>query len=531
MTTGWLSMPHAVLLVLACLMAAPAGGQPAGGGPAAQPTFHVWEYRVKGNTLLERAQVERTVYRHLGPDRTIADVEAARRDLELLYKNEGYPTVLVNLPEQDVSDGVVALEVVPGKVDRLRISNSRYFSLGRIRAGVPGLEEGEVPYFPQVQKELAALNRASGDRRIIPIFRPGRTPGAVEVELRVKDELPLHATFELNDRDTQSTSRLRASANFRYTNLWQRHHSLSLQAQVAPQDTDDSRVLSGTYVMPLKSGHLLALFGVRTDSDVAVAGDTTVIGDSTFLGGRYIIPFAPGDDYFHSLTLGAEYRDVETAIDVDGGGGVQAPIDYIKFNTAYRATKLIDRGEASFNVGADFGVRGLGNATGEFDRARFDARPNYIFLSLGADYLREVLGGRQFAFSASGQVASGPLENNETFSIGGQNSVRGYFQAQLQGDDGFQTSLELRSRSYASFFSDQLRSLRFLAFADSGYVRTRSPLPGQQRHQELHSTGLGMRLLGPRGLSVEFDWAWPLEDTEQVDDGDSRGHFRIEYEL
>ncbi len=495
------------------------------------PTFNVWEFRVDGNTLLERTQVERTVYRHLGPDRTIDDVEAARRELELLYRNSGYPTVVVNLPEQDVSDGVVSLEVVQGRVDRLRISNARYFSLGRIREGVPALAEGEVPYFPQVQEELAALNRASGDRRITPIFRPGRTPGAVEVELRVKDQLPLHTTFELNDQASRDTSRLRASLNLRYANLWQREHSLSVQAQVSPQDSDDSRVLSATYVMPLENRHLLAVYGVRSESDVATAGDIAVIGNGTILGTRYIMPMAADDDYFHSASLGVDYKDFDESVELLGGDTLTTPIDYLNFSAEYQGTRLGEGAETSFNLGANFGVRGLGNSEEEFANKRFQARPNYFHLNGGADYAGELTGGHQLMLSLEGQLADGALISNQQFSIGGMDSVRGYYESQVLGDDGLRGSLELSSRSFASAFSEQLRSLRLFAFADGGYVRTRDPLPGQERHQEIYGTGIGLRLLGPRGLRVELDWAWPLKDEGEVQRGDSRGHFRIEYEM
>jgi hemolysin activation/secretion protein len=35
---------------------------------------------------------------YLGPSQTVADVDAARAALELAYRDEGYPTVLVVVP-------------------------------------------------------------------------------------------------------------------------------------------------------------------------------------------------------------------------------------------------------------------------------------------------------------------------------------------------------------------------------------------------------------------------------------------------
>ncbi|MDD5272944.1 MAG: hypothetical protein PHU14_09525, partial [Methylovulum sp.] len=46
--------------------------------------FDLFELRVKGNTLLERTQLERTVYPFLGPQKSIETVEKAREALEKL---------------------------------------------------------------------------------------------------------------------------------------------------------------------------------------------------------------------------------------------------------------------------------------------------------------------------------------------------------------------------------------------------------------------------------------------------------------
>jgi len=133
----------------------------------AENGFDVMEYRVEGNNVLQAIDIERAVYPFLGERKTIKDVEAAREALEKAYHDKGYLTVLVNIPEQRVSRGVVTLNVTEAPVGRLRIVGSRYFSLGYIRDTVPALAEGSVPNFPEVQKQLAQVNRSS-DRRVTP---------------------------------------------------------------------------------------------------------------------------------------------------------------------------------------------------------------------------------------------------------------------------------------------------------------------------------------------------------------------------
>lgn len=107
-----------------------------------QSGFDLWELRVKGNTLLDKKQLEMTIYPFLGPKKTIDVVEQARSTLENLYQMQGYKTVSVDIPEQDVVNGVVYLQVVEGKISRLRVKDSRYFSLGKIKSAVPALGKG-----------------------------------------------------------------------------------------------------------------------------------------------------------------------------------------------------------------------------------------------------------------------------------------------------------------------------------------------------------------------------------------------------
>ena len=88
-----------------------------------QSGFDLWELRVKGNTLLDKKQLEMTVYPFLGPKKSIDVVEQARSALENVYQMQGYKTVSVDIPEQDVVNGVVYLQVVEGKISRLRVKD------------------------------------------------------------------------------------------------------------------------------------------------------------------------------------------------------------------------------------------------------------------------------------------------------------------------------------------------------------------------------------------------------------------------
>ena len=493
-------------------------------------SFDVWEYQVAGNTLLDTKHIEHTVYPYLGPDKTIEDVEAARAALETLYRNSGYPTVLVDIPEQSVTGGLVKLLVTEGSIDRVRITGSRYFSLGRIRARVPALARGEVPYLPDLQEQLAQLNQITPDRAITPVLKPGRTPGTVEVELKVKDQLPLHGSIEVNDRNSIDTSRTRVSATLSYDNLWQKEHSLSVFFQTAPENSDESRVWTGTYVMRLdNSNNILVLYAVDSASDVATAGTLAVIGSGNIYGTRFIMPLGRYRGYFHSLTLGVDYKDFDETVELIGADTLDTPIKYINFSTQYKGTWSTEQARTSFGVNANFGVRGLVNDEDDFDDKRFRSKANYLYLVGDFSRTQRFGNGIELFATLQGQLSDSALISNEQYSAGGVLSVRGYHESEALGDDAIRAGLELRSPPLIKYLPKGISQFYFLTFIEGAKLYLQDALPDQKNEFELAGTGFGLHLAAFSGWTAYLDFARALQTSSTVDSGDMRAHFKIEY--
>src|SRR5262252_350201 len=170
-------------LAVCCMLAAARAGLAQ--QPAEEPTFDILEYRVEGNSVLPKLAIERAVYPHLGEKKRIGDVEKARVALEKAYRDAGYATVVVNVPQQKVDKGVVVLQVIEGRIERVRITGSRYYSQGSILERLGAAEPSEVPNLPEVSKQIDRLN--TPDRRVTPLLRPGTAPGTTELELKVSD--------------------------------------------------------------------------------------------------------------------------------------------------------------------------------------------------------------------------------------------------------------------------------------------------------------------------------------------------------
>ena len=527
---AWLSLAI-VIDVDTALAATAAAGSPEQtlSSTGGKLTFDILEYEIEGNTVLPPIAIERAVYPYLGPNRSAESVEDARRALERAYQTAGYLTVVVDVPEQQVKDGVVRLRVTEGRVEQLRVSDNRYYSRSEIRASVPGLAPGVVPNFPQVQKQLAALS-TSPDRKITPVLKPGTETGTVDVDLKVEDKLPLHGGVELNNRQSPNTTPLRFVANLRYDNLWQEGHGIGATVQTAPQEPSKLQVFAATYVAPVSENLTLVGYGVYSNSDVAAIGGTDVVGNGTIWGIRAIMPLPAKDASSQSVSLGFDYKDFKDSVHVEGADSIETPITYGLLSAQYRATFPEGTRKHDASVSLNFAPRGVfGNNDSEFDDKRFQATASFAYLR--GDWKTEqplsagfaLLGRLQF------QVSSGPLISNEQFTAGGVDSVRGYLEAEELGDNGVVAGLELRGPRL--LYAQAIQDFFPFAFVEGGVLHILQPLPGQTSKFSLSSAGLGLRLRAYGGFNAAIDVALPFENGPVTQAGHARVNFMVAYEF
>jgi hemolysin activation/secretion protein len=494
----------------------------------ANERFDVLEFRVLGNSALPVTEVERAVYPYAGPNKTLKDVQAAREALERAYRTAGFGTVFVDIPEQDVTGGVVRLQVTEGRIDRVRVSGVRYFSQRRILAALPAVQTGQVPQLPALQAELATLNAQSTDRAVTPVLKAGRTPGTVDLDLRVNDSLPVHGGASLNNRYTPDTSQLRTTIDLSYGNLFQDFQSLAFEYQTAPQRPADERVLSLSYVAPLgQSRNLLAVYVADTSSNVAAVGALSLLGVGQVYGAHLIHPFLPLGAFTQSLNFGGDYKDFSQTVNVPGQAPDKTPIRYINWSMVYSLAEHTARHDTIVSLGADFGIRGLPNRADQFDFKRFDARPNYSYLRATVERREALPFGTSLDARLGFQIAAGPLVSNEQFAIGGIDTVRGYLESLVLADSGATTSLELRGPPWGFAHDATNNHIMVYVFYDAGIASTLDPLPSQQARFELESVGGGMRLVALHGLDAMLDWADPLRTVSTV----RRYHSRVEFQL
>jgi hemolysin activation/secretion protein len=514
--------------------AAVASAQPS---PAANSHFDILEFRVLGNHLLPTESIERAVYPFLGTHRDIHTVEQAVAALEKVYRDAGFGTVYVDIPEQDVTNGVVRLKVTEGRLDEVHVHGERYFSGRQIRAGLPALVPGQTPNLPTLQSELTQLNARTADRSITPILKAGPMPGTIDVDLAVKDQLPVHGSIQYDNRHTADTTPNRATASVSYDDLWARGDSIGLMYQTAPAHTSDAEVLVANYLGHIGANGSLAVSYINTSSNVLALGTLGVLGKGSIYGAHWLQPIFGTATTSQSLNGGVDYKDVLTQVLPDasgqGGASVTAVVRYLNWSLVYSGAWRWPGNLLSMSAGLGFGVRSLINSTDQFENARYNGAPGYMYLRLSMNADQNLPARFVFAERMSGQWTAYPLVNNEQFSLGGVDTVRGYLEAEDLGDSGAAASAELHSPPIGKTFGRALQPilgpLYAFAFVDAGAATLVDPLPGQESETDLWSYGLGLQLDAGHGFSGAFDWAVPQVTGTRTRRGDGHIDFSVRY--
>ena len=517
------SVSVSVGLLLCFGMAAPAG---AGTTSSIASTLTINEFTVVGNHLLSEDDVDNAVYPYLGPGQTIKSVDAARAALQKIYSDKGYQTVAVEIPPQHVVGGVVVLQVVEEPVGRLRVNGSRYFSLNKIKSQAPSLAPGEVPNFNRIKHDIIALNQWP-DRQVIPTLQAGVAPQTVDVDLNVKDTLPLHGSLELNNRYSADTKPLRVQASLSYDNLFQRGDTINLAYQIAPQNPKDAEVFSGSYLarLPGIDWVTLLMYGLVSNSNVATVGATNVVGKGQVVGVRGLFTLPGGAGFFNTLSAGIDYKHFDQNVTL-GDSTLPTPITYYPLTATYSANWQGAASQTQLDFGPTFNIRGLGSDPGAFDNKRYESESNFLYVRGDLSRLQTVFDGFQVFGKTQFQLSDQPLVNSEQFSVGGQDTVRGYLESEVLGDNAIIGSVEIRTPEIR-LLGPKVTDWRAFLFAEGGQANILDPLPQQQAIFDLASVGFGTAIQLVDHLNGSIDLALPLVTSFNTKADRPRVEFRV----
>jgi hemolysin activation/secretion protein len=350
----------------------------------------------------------------------------------------------------------------------------------------------------------------------------------VDVDLNVKDTFPLHGSLSLDNRYSPDTTPLRIDGSVSYDNLWQRGDTINMAFQVAPQRPNDALVFTGSYLARVPNNDWLTFlfYGLVSNSKVSTVGSTNVVGRGHVLGIREITDLPGGDGFYDTLSSGIDYKEFDQDVSL-AGATLPSPVTYYPITASYSANWQGDHAQTQFDIGPTLSIRGLGSSPSEFDTKRYKAESNFIYVRGDLSRQQDLPGAFQLYVKAQGQVSNQSLINSEQFSLGGQDTVRGYLESEVLADEAIAGSVEIRSPPLEQYLGPDVNSWRVFLFTDGGWGAIVDPLPDQQPNFTLLSAGAGTRLQLIDHLNGMVDVAVPLHSSVTTKAEQVRVEFKV----
>ena len=182
----------------------------------------------------------------------------------------------------------------------------------------------------------------------------------------------------------------------------------------------------------------------KQDSNVSTLGGGAVAGRGEIAGLRMLLDLPTTPKFYQNVTLGIDWKNLEEDI-VIGDDTISSPIEYYPLSANYMATWMHDTSFTALNTSLNFSLRGAGDSEEDYANKRYNADGSYVYLRGDLAHTRDLPGNCQLFGKFQGQVASQPLVNTEQFAGGGLDTVRGYLEATVLGDNGFFGTVEFLS--------------------------------------------------------------------------------------
>jgi len=470
--------------------------------PAAGEAIFVRDFSFAGNQLVAAEDLIAAVQQFAGRELRFAELQAAAAAAAAVYRQRGW-VVRVYLPEQDISDGRVRLQVVEAVFGRVRIDGSSQ----RLSAGTAS------SFVDAAQAAGAPVNGNALDRALLLIddlpgvsatgrLGEGRNDRETDLQLTLRDGPLLSGSVTADNAGSRSTGPERLIAQLDLSSPLRFGDQASL-VLLKSQGNEFARL---AYAAPLgSSGWRL---GVNTSSlryrvITAEFAALEAHGRSDSLG---------ADVSFPLLRTRTDNVLLNFAYDNKRFDNRSAGVIATRYTShALASTMAFNRFDEFFGGGATSGALGwvsgkldlTGSPNEAADAASTRTAGGFNKLRLTASRQQQLSDDMSLYASFTGQLASKNLDSSEKFYLGGVSGVRAYPTSEAGGSSGHLVNVELRARLPYGVAG--------ALFYDRGAVKVNQnndiPTALPQNNWSVAGAGASLTWTAPFGLSTRLTFA------------------------
>ncbi len=484
-----------------------------------------------GNTVFSDEELFALVKERVGKKTGVEELEAIRKTISQHYFDAQYVNSGAVIDEQDMSNGVLVVRIVEGRLDNINVLNVGWLRSGYVTSRIHR-EVSDPLNLDDLKRGLEFVRRDEKIRKINTALVPGDELGQSHLDMIVTENRVFDVGLGVSNRRPPSVGAEEAEVYFGTKNLTslgdtlRGNYTLS-QEGMEEWDVDDGGNYSLFYSLPLTRWDTTLDLGYNQSDYVILEEPFNTLdieSDTRMYSVALRQPIYRDLQHELSLTLKGEHRRSDVLVSGEpfsispGSVNGQTRISALRLSPeyVYRSQERVIAARTTFSFGLDELNPILGD---EFD-------PEYFTWMTQASWVESVSeNDTLLVVKLFHQHTDDRVVSMEQFSLGGVNTIRGYRENQLIRDNAFIISPELRFPVYKDRYGKALVYL--IPFVDYGIGWNSN---GPREREEIYSAGLGVTYNPTDHISMSLYWGHGFEDFGIRNDDDLQDdgiHFQL----
>ncbi|MBL8473201.1 MAG: ShlB/FhaC/HecB family hemolysin secretion/activation protein [Rhodocyclaceae bacterium] len=491
-------------------------------------------FRLNGLVTLPNEPIIAQLAPFIGPDKSMADLRAAARQVQETLRNSGLFAAQAFIPKQNISDQIVEIRVLEGRLGKVEVNYGDDVKISHrvIDAYKSRLLAGEALNAEHLEGPLFLMSDLRGVR-ITSTLQPGDHPGDADLVIAVERGRLYDIEASLDNYGSRYSGVYRGTGGVIFNNPLRLGDQLDFKV-LASQSHDGKghlRFGRASYLAPVgpygtKLGFAVMGLEYRLGEDVLV-GETPV-GNANVKSLFALHPIVRSRDRNLFLQASFEKRRLE---DIKLSDVSRKRLDIYTLGLVGDVRDgLFGGGISNFSLSLAAGQLTIESPNSlSFDQTSARTNGKYNKLSVQAGRFQTLPYGNFLYLSLQGQLASKNLDNSEKFGLGGPGAVRAFPVGEASGDDGYVFSWELRRPIKFDKIPGEVVAF---VFGDHGHTKLfHNGFVGDSTfgitQRSMSAIGIGATWAKAGSFALRVTAAWPGAERSVVENGGSNSQPRI----
>jgi len=480
----------------------------------------------------------------------LSELSAIAKNITQRYREAGFVLAQVILPEQDITQGNVAFQVLEGYLENISINGESSYEKSVLTKPFHKLVNTPLN---NLALEAAMLQvRDYPGLQIAGVLKPGETPGSTALVLDIKKEKKIDTSLLFDNYGTEFTGRHRVWAGINYNNPSGVGDRIGVNL-VRTEGPDGAFYGSLGYHYPLSidrpiiNGQYLVGFEYSRNSfqlgqhlkELKIKG----ISNNTNLYAQKTVYRTRSASLYSRISYSRKHSSTEQlsnsiAKDDLSVGTISVSSDRLNINDAlsYQFSLMYHRG-----VG---GLLGAMPSAGNEESSRIGgsgetAGGTFNKLSFNYTQYHAIDAVNSFVLRLNGQISNDLLVSMEQMPLGGANSVRAYPTSEFLFDTVAFISAEWKTNITPFYFNRfpeldrEKEKLELALFMDMAAGYLNDPMINEIKSTNIKGVGIGLLIQNrlKNSLSSRIDIAKPIGSVKSSNTQSIQVHFNMAYQF